>query len=338
MSALDVAELACHPSAGADVAGLTVVATGRLPVVALVGRPNVGKSTFFARATGRYAETSNLPGTTVGTTALRVEHDGEAAILVDLPGAHSLTDRSDGLPAFWEQLSAARPDAILSVVDAGDLARHLPLTLACRDLGLPIVVAANLADEAAAHGIELDAGRLSQLLVAPVHRTVGRKGIGVDAAVGDAIRLASRRAAGGLDADIRARPAIPYPAEDVRAVAALVRQLSEGAAPPGGRAGAGGLGHERPAESNAAASVAASDSPGVPAMGDRRALGRAGRAPPRCAGAPGRSRGEAGHCAVAGPPAVRPGDPCQPRPHHGGRHAALESSSRACGARPSPLS
>ena len=259
MSALDVAELTCHPSAGADVASLTLVATGRLPVVALVGRPNVGKSTFFARATGRYAETSNLPGTTVGTTALRVEHDGEAAILVDLPGAHSLTDRSDGLPAFWEQLSAARPDAILSVVDAGDLARHLPLTLACRDLGLPIVVAANLADEAAAHGIELDAGRLSQLLVAPVHRTVGRKGIGVDAAVGDAIRLASRRAAGGLDADIRARPAIPYPAEDVRAVAAIVRQLSEGAAPPGVAPELAASVTSGRLSPTAAASVAASD-------------------------------------------------------------------------------
>ena len=118
---------------------------------------------------------------------------GRDAVLVDLPGAHSLTDRSDGLPPFWQLLLDARPDAILSIVDAGELALHLPLVLACRDLGLPIVVAANLADEAEAHGIELDLGRLSQLLAAPVHRTVGRRGVGVHAALADAIRLAEDR-------------------------------------------------------------------------------------------------------------------------------------------------
>ncbi len=54
---------------------------------------------------------------------------------------------------FWQALLTASPDAILVVADAGDVARHLPLVLACRDLGLPIVVALNLSDEAAGHGI-----------------------------------------------------------------------------------------------------------------------------------------------------------------------------------------
>lgn len=233
MSAAGAVDLGCHASSTVDVAGLAVAATGRLPVVALVGRPNVGKSTFFARATGRYAETSNLPGTTVGVSARRVEHRAGAAVLVDLPGAHGLTDHSDGLPPFWQQLTEAQPDAILAVVDAGDLARHLPLVLACRDLGLPIVVAANLADQAAAHGIELDTGRLSQLLVAPVHLTVGRKGVGVDAAVGDAIRLAAGRVHGSRDPGHRALPAVPYRPDQVRAVRDLARDLRTGVAPSG---------------------------------------------------------------------------------------------------------
>ena len=167
----------------------------RLPTVALVGRPNTGKSTFLARASGRYVETANAPGTTVVLERRQIVADGHPAWLVDLPGTRSLVDRPAGDGAFWEMLLDARPDAILVVADGGDLRRHLPLVLACRDIGLPVVVAANLADEAERHGVEVDIGRLSQLLVAPVHRTSGLRGVGVDAAVADAVGLARRRLA-----------------------------------------------------------------------------------------------------------------------------------------------
>jgi len=216
------------------VAAASTLATDRLPVVALVGRPNVGKSTFVARVTGRYEEAANVPGTTVGTLRLTVRVGGREAILVDLPGSHSLTDQSDGLPPFWQLLLNVRPDAILAVVDAGDLAMHLPLVLACRDLGLPIVVAANLADEAEAHGISLDLGRLSQLLAAPVHRTVGRRGIGVQAALADAIRLAERNLrVAPADTARPMTPIPPYSPALVRSVAAVATQVRAGATPPG---------------------------------------------------------------------------------------------------------
>ncbi|HEY6057548.1 MAG TPA: FeoB small GTPase domain-containing protein, partial [Candidatus Limnocylindrales bacterium] len=204
-----------------------------LPVVALVGRPNVGKSTLLSRASGRFVETANAPGTTVrserglvtlggGRRPLRPWHRrlaiparaaGEQAWLVDLPGTTSLADRPAGDDVFWQALLAERPDAILVVTDAGDLRRHLSLVLACRDLGLPIVVAANLADEASARGIEIDSGRLSQLLAAPVHRTVGRTGEGVEAAVRDAVRLAwqRRRVLERAASPRGTLPASPYP-------------------------------------------------------------------------------------------------------------------------------
>lgn len=204
--------------------------TTRPAVVALVGRPNVGKSTIVAGITGRYEEAANVPGTTVGSVRREVHVDGRDAVLVDLPGAHSLTDHSDGLPPFWQLLLDARPDAILSVVDAGELALHLPLVLACRDLGLPIVLAANLADEAEAHGIELDLGRLSQLLAAPVHRTVGRRGVGIHAALADAVRLAeAHRDAPGGETPQTAIP--PYRADLVRAVGGLALRLRAGQTP-----------------------------------------------------------------------------------------------------------
>ncbi len=191
----------------------------------MVGRPNVGKSTFLARASHRFVETANAPGTTVGLERRLVTAGGREAWLVDLPGTRSLDDEPAGDDPFWTYLLGAAPDAILVVADAGNLARHLPLALACRDLGLPVVLAVNLIDEAAKRGISVDAGRLGQLLNAPTHATCGRTGENVDAALGDAVRLAAvRRAvkAGGSSP----RATIPAPVYTY----ALEQQLSNEAA------------------------------------------------------------------------------------------------------------
>jgi len=198
-----------------------------LPVVALVGRPNVGKSTFLARASGSFVETANAPGTTVTLERRRVVVDGQAAWLVDLPGTRSLGDRPAGDDPFWTLLAEVRPDAILVLVDAGDLARHLPLVLACRDLGMPVVVAANLRDEAERRGIDVDAGRLSQLLLAPVHLTNGRVGDGVRPAVADAVRLAAqcRAVRVGEHAPRATRPAAIYPLQVELELQAAAREL-----------------------------------------------------------------------------------------------------------------
>ena len=225
----------CHVPAGLGAPDAAVAAGPRvgrpaaidLPVIALVGRPNVGKSTFLARASGRFAETTNAPGTTVQSEAREVRTRAGRALLVDLPGTGSLTDHPVAGPPFWTELAAAGPDAILVVVDAGVVARHLPLVLACRDLGLPVVVALNLADEAAAHGIGVDAGRLAQLLAVPVLRTVARTGDGVAGTVALAVARARRRRGvrAGTHSPRALVPAGMYPPAVERALAAAAGEL-----------------------------------------------------------------------------------------------------------------
>ncbi len=204
---------------------------GRLPVVALVGRPNVGKSTFLARASRRFVETANAPGTTVTLERRLVTAGNRKAWLVDLPGTRAMDDAPAGDEPFWTLLFEAAPDAILIVADAGNLPRHLPLALACRDLGLPVVLAANLTDEAARRGITVDAGRLGQLLNAPAHATCGRTGEGVDAALADAVRLAAVRRefrTGGASS----RATIPAPLYDFSLEQRLAREAALLAAEP----------------------------------------------------------------------------------------------------------
>ena len=229
MTTVQRIDLACHRPPDAEPATLTAdAAGGGVPTIAFVGRPNVGKSTFFARASGRYAETANVPGTTVGAERRPIRLSGHDVVFVDLPGALAMTDRSIGLPAFWRMVVVAAPSALVVIVDAGDLARHLPMALACRDLGIPIVIAANLADEAEARGVAIDLGRLSQLLAAPVHRTVGRRGVGVGAAVEDAVRVAVDRSRSRSKVPRRTTPANPYAPATVRRVTDLAAKLARG--------------------------------------------------------------------------------------------------------------
>ena len=183
----------CHPVT-ADAA---VAQRAERPVIALVGRPNVGKSTFVARASRRFVETANAPGTTVSLQRVPVTVDGTDAWLVDLPGTRSLDDQPTGDAPFWELLLGAAPDAVLVVADAGNLSRHLPLAIACRDLGLPIVLAVNLTDEAAKRGITVDAGRLGQLINVPTHATCGRTGAGIDATLRERVAAGHPAASSG---------------------------------------------------------------------------------------------------------------------------------------------
>jgi ferrous iron transport protein B len=153
--------------------------------VALIGNPNTGKTTLFNALTGLRMRVGNYPGVTVETKKGQMTCQGHVFNLVDLPGTYSLAPRSpDEMLAvdllLGQQPGEQRPDVVISLVDASNLERNLYLTTQVLELGVPVVVALNMIDVAEAHGIKIDAGRLSANLGVPVVPIQANKGRGLD--------------------------------------------------------------------------------------------------------------------------------------------------------------
>ena len=149
-----------------------------IPLVAVAGNPNAGKSALFNALTGARQKVGNYPGVTVerhvGKTSLP---DGSPVELVDLPGAYGLDPTSPDEEVtrdvlLGKQKGERLPNALLIVVDASNLDNHLRFALQLIDLGLPTVVALNMIDLAKRDGLELDAARLQEQLGVPVIETV----------------------------------------------------------------------------------------------------------------------------------------------------------------------
>lgn len=160
-----------------------------MPLVALVGNPNAGKSALFNALTGARQKIANYPGVTVERKSGRIAlSDGRPVELVDLPGAYSLSpdslDEAVTRDVVLGKLeSHRRPDALVIVVDAGNLDNHLRFTLELIALGLPVVVALNMVDLAERDGLELDPAKLSAELGVPVVPTVAVRKRGLDVLV-----------------------------------------------------------------------------------------------------------------------------------------------------------
>jgi len=141
--------------------------------IVLAGNPNVGKSIFFGAWSGMYVDVSNFPGTTVEITRGQVGEDA----LFDTPGVYGVSSFNDEERVARDVILSA--DVVVNVVDATHLERDLFLTLQIIDMGLPMVVALNFCDEAAAAGIEIDSRQLSETLGVPVIPTAAVKNQGI---------------------------------------------------------------------------------------------------------------------------------------------------------------
>ena len=147
--------------------------------VILLGNPNVGKSVIFKHLTGQYVTVANYPGTTVELTWGKSKFNGEKYQVIDTPGINSLLPLSEDEKVVRDLILTENHTMILQVADAKNLRRTLWLTLQLAELGLPIVLALNIMDEAEANGIEIDTQKLSQILGMEVVPTIATQDLGV---------------------------------------------------------------------------------------------------------------------------------------------------------------
>ena len=204
--------------------GCAAVATTEAPpsggrTYALVGAPNVGKSVVFHRLTGTYVTVSNYPGTTVEVARAPARFEAGATVL-DTPGALAFPSRSDDERAAVRALLHEPLRALVQVADAKHLRRSLAITLALAEMGLPMVLALNMSDEADARGLSIDAQRLARALGIAVVRTV--------ATTGEGLRTLSHEAAQARTTTA----SVAYPAPLASLIDEVQRRLAQRVARP----------------------------------------------------------------------------------------------------------
>ncbi len=146
--------------------------------VVLVGHPNVGKSALFNRLTGRYVMVSNYPGTTVEMTRGAVR-SMDGVTVVDTPGVVSIPSHSEDERVTMRVLLTDDVRALVQVGDGKNLRRTLLLTVQLIEIGLPMVLALNMIDEATASGVSIDCKRLGERIGITVAPTIATQGTGV---------------------------------------------------------------------------------------------------------------------------------------------------------------
>ena len=148
--------------------------------IALIGNPNVGKTSIFNALTGSRQHVGNWPGVTIEKKSGECRHKGWTVKITDLPGTYGLEARSPDERIANEYLVSGEPDVVVQVVDATNLERNLYLTTQLLDMGGKLVLALNMADMADGRGDRLDMSRLIGWLGVPAVRTSAIHGTGLE--------------------------------------------------------------------------------------------------------------------------------------------------------------
>lgn len=136
--------------------------------IALIGNPNVGKSTLFNELTKSHQHTGNWPGKTVESAQGHYKYKNGVYTIVDLPGTYSLSAHSPEEEKTREYINSKKAQLMVVVCDATCLKRNLHLVFQIMELTDDVIVCVNLCDEARKKKIFIDFDKLEELLGVPV--------------------------------------------------------------------------------------------------------------------------------------------------------------------------
>ncbi|MGD2157162.1 MAG: ferrous iron transport protein B [Anaerolineales bacterium] len=147
--------------------------------IALIGHPNVGKSALFQRLTGQHVSVANYPGTTIELTR-GLSRVLPQSTLIDTPGVVTFPPHTEDERVTARVLLQEPLKAILQVGDAKNIRRTLLLTVQLAEMGIPMVLALNMMDEAQSRGVMVDHSQLAENLMLTIVPTTAILGEGID--------------------------------------------------------------------------------------------------------------------------------------------------------------
>ncbi|MDO7253142.1 ferrous iron transport protein B [Helicobacter cappadocius] len=158
-------------------------------IVALVGQPNVGKSSLINSISGAHLKVGNFTGVTVEKAEASLFYNDTKITIIDLPGTYSLNDFTMEEKVTKDFLEKESYDIILNVVDSTNLERNLALSAQVLEKNRKTLIALNMWDEAQKENISIDDKLLSEILGVQCIPTSANKNLNISLLIKSIVEL-----------------------------------------------------------------------------------------------------------------------------------------------------